>query len=306
MKFLFIFLDGVGLGPDDPASNPFARAEMPALQAALGGRKLLAGAAPYVGERLSLLALDPNLGVAGLPQSASGQAALLTGRNVPAELGYHYGPKPNPEIAAILRQDNLFCRLRAAGLRVTSLNAYPQRYFDGITSGLRLYSAIPLALTSAGVALRSAEDLYAGQAVSADLTAQGWRQHLGYADTPLLSPEQAGEQMARLTQPADLAFFEYWLTDYAGHGQDMNVALEILAALDGMLAGMLAGWDDTGLALITSDHGNLEDLSTRRHTANPVPALLLGERSLRREFAADLTELTGITPRILKTFNLDI
>ena len=47
-------------------------------------------------KQVSLLALDAGLGVEGLPQSATGQAVLLTGVNIPAELGYHYGPKPNP------------------------------------------------------------------------------------------------------------------------------------------------------------------------------------------------------------------
>ena len=49
MRVLFIFLDGVGLGIDDPNINPFARLEMPFLQSLLGGNKLLANSAPYVG-----------------------------------------------------------------------------------------------------------------------------------------------------------------------------------------------------------------------------------------------------------------
>src|SRR5208283_4184720 len=102
MRVLFIFLDGVGLGIDDPNINPFARVEMPFLQSLLGGQKLLAGAAPYMGERATLLALDAGLGVNGLPQSATGQAVLLTGINIPQEIGEHYGPKPNPAVAKFL------------------------------------------------------------------------------------------------------------------------------------------------------------------------------------------------------------
>jgi len=48
---------------------------------------------------------------------------------------------------------------------------------------------------------------------------------------------------------------------------------------------LLDAWDDRqGLILLTSDHGNLEDLSTRRHTSNPVPALLIGNEELRGQF----------------------
>ena len=37
MSILFMFLDGVGLGANDPLTNPFAGAEMPNLQKLLDG-----------------------------------------------------------------------------------------------------------------------------------------------------------------------------------------------------------------------------------------------------------------------------
>lgn len=304
MKLLFLFLDGLGLGPGDPQINPLASAPMPALQALLDGKRLLLAAAPLDSQRASLRALDACLGIAGLPQSATGQAVLLTGQNVPAALGYHYGPKPNPAVAAYIQNGNLFKRLHQAGRRTAFLNAYPPAYFQGIQSGRRLYSAIPLAAVSAGLTLLTSADLHAGRAVSADFTAQGWRQHLNQPDTPVLSPYQAGERLAALAAQFDFTLFEYWLSDYAGHRQDMQAAASLLETFDGVLAGLLASWDDqAGLILVTSDHGNLEDLSTRRHTANPVPALLIGAPCLRQHFLADLHDLTSITPAILAAFH---
>lgn len=126
---------------------------MPNLNALLDGRSLLKDAAPFHGERASLVAIDPNVGVAGLPQSATGQAMLLTGINIPAELGYHYGPKPNPEVAAFLNGETLFSKCVQAGKKTALLNGYPPRYFDGIDLGKRLYSSIPLAVTNAGLEL---------------------------------------------------------------------------------------------------------------------------------------------------------
>ena len=301
MRVLFIFLDGVGLGSDDPATNPFARESMPHLQELLGGRKLLARSAPYEGPRASLLALDANLGVDGLPQSATGQATLLTGRNIPAALGYHYGPKPDPATSVHLQDGTLFNTLNRQGKRIALLNAYPPRYFQAIQSGRRLYSAIPLAATSAGLPLKTAADLKAGQALSADLTGHGWKEHLGLPDAPEYSPQESGVKLAELASNYDFSFFEYWLTDYAGHHQDFAEALAVLTTLDGMLAGLAQAWDDeAGIALVTSDHGNLEDLGTRRHTAHLVPALLLGALKLRRTFAADLHDLTAVAPAILR------
>jgi hypothetical protein len=302
MHVLFIFLDGVGLGPDNPETNPFARVEMPRLESLLGGHKLLDGVAPRVSERATLCALDAALGVAGLPQSATGQAVLLTGINIPAQIGEHYGPKPNPAVAKYLQNGSLFSRLMSAGKSAALLNAYPPRYFQGVDSGKRLYSAIPLAVTSAGIPLSTKDDLFAGRALSADFTGEGWTEMLGFPDAPVLTPQAAGRKMAALAQEFDFSLFEYWASDYAGHKQDMPWAVRQLGVLDGVLSGLLEAWDDsTGLILITSDHGNLEDLSTRRHTDARVPGLLIGSVEARSTFSSGLNDLAGITPAIWRS-----
>jgi 2,3-bisphosphoglycerate-independent phosphoglycerate mutase len=299
MTVLFIFLDGVGLGTDNPFINPFVRAEMPNLQKLLGGQRLLASTAPFNDERASLYALDASLGVPGLPQSATGQAVLLTGRNVPAEIGYHYGPKPDPATAAHLQDGGLFGELTRAGKRAALVSAYPPGYFHGINSGRRLYSSIPLAVVKAGLSLFTIDDLLAERAISADFTAQGWRERMNLPDIPVLTLPEAGARLAALSKIYDFAFFEYWLTDYAGHGQDMDDAVRLLTQFDVVLGGLLEAWDDQNLILITSDHGNLEDLSTRRHTANPVPLLLVGSPAARESFH-NLVDLIGVTPAILR------
>ena len=275
---LFLFLDGVGLGPDDPAINPFARAEMPNLSRLLDGRRLVDGAAPLHGPRASVVGIDACMGVAGMPQSGSGQAALLTGLNVPALIGGHYGPWPSAAIVNLLANGNIFRAVRRQGKTAAFLNAYPPSYFHAIESRRRVYSSIPQAVVAAGLPLPTADDLERGDAIAADFTARGWRERLALMDTPLLTEREAGERMAELAFRADFSFFEYWLSDYAGHGQDMTQALALLASVDAMLGGLLDAWnDDEGLILITSDHGNMEDLSTRGHTMNPVPAVIVGE-----------------------------
>ena len=298
MTVLFMFLDGVGLGADDQITNPFARAELPNLQKLLGGRKLLADTAPFDGDNASLLALDASLGVDGLPQSATGQAVLLTGRNVPAEIGYHYGPKPDKATAAHLEEGGIFGELTRAGKQAALVNAYPPGYFQAIDSGRRNFSSIPLAVTKAGLSLFTSQDLQAGRAISADFTAQGWRERMNIPDIPVMTPLESGTHLAGLARNYDFAFFEYWLTDYAGHGQDMEAALSLLGQFDVILGGLLENWDEADLLLITSDHGNMEDLSTRRHTANPVPLLLVGGKKIRSHFEG-VKDLIGVTPAIL-------
>ncbi len=306
MKHLFFFfLDGVGLGATDPDRNPFARASMPGLKEILGGKQLVATSAPYVGKRATLLALDASLGVPGLPQSATGQAALLSGKNVPALIGEHYGPKPNQAVAEIITKVNLFRSLKMAGLQVAFLNAYPPGYFEAIGSGRRLNGAIALAAVRAGIALRTLEDLANGQAISADFSGIGLRERLKLIDTPVISFGESGRRLAKLAQEYDFTMFEYWLTDYAGHGQEMKAACRLLEDFDQVLQALLAEWDDeTSLILLTSDHGNLEDLSTHRHTHNAVPCLLIGSQERRRNFSAGLKDLTCIAPAIYRFFGL--
>jgi 2,3-bisphosphoglycerate-independent phosphoglycerate mutase len=302
MQILFLFLDGVGLGADDPAINPLVAASMPNLRDLLNGRSLTTTAAPFESENASLLALDATLGVNGLPQSATGQAVLLTGINIPKEIGYHYGPKPNPEVAAYLNNGkSIFSWLHAKDKTAALLNAYPPRYFHGIDSGRRLYSSIPLALTNAGFPLFTRDDLYSARALSADFTGEGWHSFLGFTDAPILTPEAAGRKTAELAAQYDLSFFEYWATDHAGHKQDRPAACSLLETFDRVLGALLDEWENgRGLILITSDHGNLEDLSTRRHTEATVPCILIGSQSARNEFTNGLTDLTGIAPAIYR------
>lgn len=300
-----MFLDGVGLGADDPGINPFACAPMPALMALLGGRRLLAHAAPLAGLNADLLGLDAGLGVSGLPQSATGQAVLLTGENIPAALGYHYGPKPNPDVARFLLDGGLFGQLSRAGKRAALLNAYPQGYFSAIASGKRLYSAIPLAVSQAGLSLFTESDLQSGDAISADFTGAGWRERLQQPDTPLLSPILAGRRLAELARSYDFSFFEYWLSDYAGHQQDMPAATALLEQFDIVFGALCDDWDmENDLILLTSDHGNLEDLSTRRHTANPVPLLLVGNPVARKSFSgmSSLAQVAGKISQLLSVY----
>ena len=303
MKFLFLFMDGIGLNVDDPEVNPLAKAKMPNLRQLLGGNCLVEGVAPLETECATLLTLDPNLGVKGMPQSATGQATLLTGKNVPQMVGEHYGPKPNPPVAEVIREGTIFSRLLERGYTAALLNAYTERYFEGINSGKRLYSAIPLAVTSAGIPLKTTKDLYAGEALSADFTGEGWRKYLGYTDSPVMNGHEAGESLAKLAINYDFAFFEYWPSDYAGHRQDKETAVELMEGFDEVLGGLLEAWDDEeGLVLITSDHGNMEDLSTRRHTKNPVPALVIGGAELRKRFAKGLKTLADVTPAIMQFY----
>ncbi|MCA9909121.1 MAG: hypothetical protein KC519_10775, partial [Anaerolineae bacterium] len=135
---LMIFLDGVGLGEDDPATNPFAAANTPTLNSLTNGRRWLASTGREQSARAIFVPTDPRMGVPGKPQSGSGQAAILTGRNVPALVGEHYGPRPNPAIRKLLAEDNIYKQVVARGMTAALLEGYPPGWHQAVERGKRL------------------------------------------------------------------------------------------------------------------------------------------------------------------------
>jgi len=292
------FMDGVGMGAADTAVNPFVTAQMPYL-AGLFGAEWYTPNGSLSTPTASLIPTDANLGLPGKPQSATGQAAILTGRNVPQLIGEHYGPKPNQAVRDVMAQGTLFSEVTAVGGRAALLSPYPQGYFDAIESGKRLYSSVPLAATAAGLALMTADDLRYGRAVSPDFTGQGWRDFLGYTDIPVYTPYEAGQQLARLARDYHFSFFEHWPSDRAGHRGSLAEAARHLELIDAALGGLIETWNqenETGLLIITSDHGNIEEKGHRQHTRNPVPTILVGPG--HAGLAAEIKNLTDIAQTV--------
>jgi len=293
------FLDGVGLGGADPHINPFVTANLPHLTRLLGAEWYLARE-PILTRRASLVPTDANLEMPHKPQSATGQATILTGRNVPQLVGEHYGPKPNPAVQAVIAQGTLFQEVVDAGGQAALITPYPQGYFDAVARGKRLLSAVPLAATQAGLPLMTADDLRNGRAVSPGFTGQGWRDHLGYTNMPVFSLHEAGQQIAKVARGYQFSFFEHWPSDRAGHRGTLAEAASHLEMIDGVLRGLLDAWDDqNGLFILTSDHGNIEEKDQRRHTRNPVPTLLVGPD--HAHLASQIHDLRDIA-KVTRTF----
>lgn len=299
------FMDGVGMGPANRETNPFINARMPVLNGLLGHEWYLRPGAPDEGrrstDRASLVPTDPNLGITGRPQSATGQATIITGHNVPEILGEHYGPKPNSAVAEIIRAGNLFQEVVDHGGRAALITPYPQGYFDAINSGRRLLSSIPLAATSAGLRLMTAEDLRAGRAVSPGFTGQAWHDHLGYDDIPILTLHESGKQIAKIAQDYDFSFFEHWPSDRSGHRGSIDEAVQHLEIIDQVIGGLLETWnEENGLLIITSDHGNIEEKNHRQHSRNPVPTILFGHgHAGYAPLVNDLTDIAMVVRRYL-------
>jgi bisphosphoglycerate-independent phosphoglycerate mutase (AlkP superfamily) len=142
---------------------------------------------------------------------------------------------------------------------------------------------------------RTWDDARRGQALTHDLT--GLRANRFGAELPPRSAEEAAEILLRASSGHDLTVFEFFETDEAGHARSMAHALEVLDRLDRFLRTLVAGLASGDSLLVTSDHGNLEDLRTRNHTLAPVPVLAFGAAAAELDGVRDLT---GIAPLLLR------
>lgn len=184
------------------------------------------------------------------------------------------------------------------GHAVTFANAYTRSYIDNLP---RFVSATTVAAMSAGVRLRMLEDLIAGRAVSHDFTNQFLIEH-GF-EVEATTPEQAGANLARVAAEHQFTLYEHFITDRIGHERNRELSYELIRAhiprLTRFVRATLEASDLTRqTVMITSDHGNIEDHSTRVHTLNPVATLAFGPQ--RQFIAARVKSLTDITPAIVE------
>ena len=106
--------------------------------------------------------------------------------------------------------------------------------------------------------------------------------------------------MAQEAALVDFTFFDFWVTDDMGHRGSFKEAVVLVEKLDGFLAGVSESLGETTL-LLTSDHGNLEDKTTRSHTLAPVPLLAVGPQAKR---FAEVNSLLGVAPAIRAALGL--
>ena len=294
MHILFLFVDGIGLG-ERAAHNPFATLQLPAFERLAGGQRWLRAFDPVREEAALFQSIDPRLGMEGLPQSGTGQATLLTGINCAEVAGRHYGPYPHSKTKSVIAERNLFKQVEELYPDETEpaafANAYPDRFFDYVERTDRWTVTTRCCLES-GARIRGSRDLAEGLAVPADLTGSGWPERFRREDMPG-TEEEAARRLIRIASRHRLTLFEYFLTDKAGHRQSTEEAERVLRALDRLLGELLHAMDFAEMLLVlTSDHGNLEDLSTKTHTLNDVPFAARGAGAGRLSTISGLQDVT--------------
>lgn len=306
MRVLIVFLDGVGVGDDAAATNPLAVAVTPAFDALLDGRRLIASALPYSGAHASARGLDAVLGVDGLPQSGTGQAAMLTGVNAARMFGRHFGPYAPTALRSLIANDSILARAGRAGRSVTFANAYAAHLVAMASTErppLPLRASIVIAALGAGLLTRHEPELIAGDAITSEMVADGWREWLRRTDIPDVSAEQAGRNLAAIANRHDLTLFAHYSTDTAGHLRDMDAAVAAWQRVDAFIGGLVPALADDVLLAIVSDHGNLEDVRAQ-HTRNPALCILAGPG--HAGLAERLDSLTDVAPVLLGVLGVEV
>jgi len=298
MKVILIFVDGLGVGENDAGRNPCAAEGIRLLGRFRNGTRN----SDVPGNGI-LVPTDASLDINGLPQSATGQVTILTGVNAGKVTGRHVQGFPNDALRQILKSHSIFRKMREAGFAPAFINAYRPPFFT-IPESLRWrLSATTVAVLAAGLPFFNLEDLKNGLCIYHDMTNEGLR--AGGFGVPVISVEKAAEILAGAAERYDFVLYEYFKTDQAGHSQDMGKAQAEIRKLERFVACVLnmVGLDEV-MVMVTSDHGNIEDLSIKTHTMNPAMTVIWGRGHART--AGRIRRLEDIAPALLQIMKEEI
>ncbi|MCH7478225.1 MAG: 2,3-bisphosphoglycerate-independent phosphoglycerate mutase [SAR324 cluster bacterium] len=109
-----------------------------------------------------------------------------------------------------------------------------------------------------------------------------------FAEAPAMKAREIGEAAATLIRSGEFDFglINFANADMVGHTGNLAAAIKAAEAVDGALARIVAAIEEAGgMALITADHGNAEEMISAnpktgkrepntRHSLNPVPVAL--------------------------------
>ena len=276
MSLIFLFIDGVGIGERND-KNPFYTHKYEFVEKLTNGQGLFKDYKEIVGEKLLFKGIDANLGVEGLPQSGTGQTTLFTGVNASELIGKHFGPYPHSGIKHLLKEESIFHSVKELGLAAQFVNAYPPPFFQSAEKRNR-WSCTTLMTRSAGIPLYTEKDIENDRGITADIVQKGWNTYLDMG-VKEISAEEGAIRLVNEAESYDLVLFEYYLTDKAGHSRDLNKAEQVLQVLNAFVTTVMNNMREEDTFLITSDHGNIEDLSVKTHTRNEVPLWVCGKGS---------------------------
>jgi len=276
-KIIMLFVDGVGIGEDNPEKNPFFKYNFKFITNNFNRVPSLND--PIVkSERGYIFPVDAVMGIDGLPQSGTGQVSIFCGINAQKKIEMHFGPFPYSTLIDDVKNKNIFKELLDKGKKVCFANAYPKIFFDYIDSGKRRLSVTSLSCLLTGVNLLKYNELKKGKALAADINNYRWVNQLNY-NLPVIKCSTAANRLIKLSNENDFVLYEYFATDYLGHGRNKDLFEYTIKTFDDFINELMKRLPENTSLFICSDHGNFEDLSSKTHTKNPAFAMAFGKNA---------------------------
>lgn len=272
---LMIFIDGVGIGENDSAKNPFVKFGFKTFEKYFGAIPTKENSELILNNNY-LFPADANLGLEGLPQSGTGQTSIFCGFNAAEYVGKHFGPYPYSTLIPLIKEKNIFNDFLLNNKKPFFANAYPKVFFDYIKSGKTRLSVTSLSYMSTGLKLNSSTKVRRGEALTAEITSERWNKKLGYK-IPVIKSSTAAKRLLKIAAQNDFTLYEFFLTDHIGHGRIADEFNKIFNTVDDFLFSIFQNFNYEKMTLvICSDHGNLEDISVKTHTRNPALTITAG------------------------------
>ena len=258
-KVIILFIDGVGLGSNDPEKNPCCHSDT--------GIFLSNNQLPENGQKF---ALDAQMGVSGLPQSATGHTTLYTGINAPGLIEKHLTGFPNKELRNLLKTKSVFIQLKKSGYTCKFINAFRPVFFTTPEIFANLHMSATTEMNRyANYDFSNFSDIREERALYHDYSNKE-NIEKGF-DLPIFSAQKAASILNNQSKKYNLILYEYFLTDFAGHAQDLNRSVNEIKKIEDIILALIGKIDKrTTTLIVVSDHGNIEDLSTKSHTTNPA------------------------------------
>ncbi|TYB32129.1 MAG: hypothetical protein FXF47_00670 [Candidatus Mcinerneyibacterium aminivorans] len=308
---LFIFVDGLGINYRKE-NNPLFDEKLKFLN-----KVIFEDSVP----------LNAKMGVEGIPQSATGQASIFTGKNCAKILGYHKEGFPNERLKKILKKESIFQFLKGKNLKSTFANGFIVDDKEFLDNSRFVSATTYMTLSSLGI-VRGLSKLNENKAVYQDITNETLitrdkmekryeklfpriKDYLDFNQLNSLkkiSPQKAARNLLNIADEYDFTLFEYFLTDKAGHLGDYSRANKVLLKFQELFYTLLEEMDFNSDSLIMiSDHGNIEDLSISKHTFNRVPFYIKGKNQKmfsKAEYIYDIIKI--FKANIHKFYNLQL
>ncbi len=159
---IFIFIDGLGLGINDPEINPCLNSNVHIFSSYNKNNEIIS-----VEKNGFCIPTNATLGIEGLPQSATGTATLLTGINCAKKLEKHIPGFPTIKLIKIIQRESILKKVKQKGLSSTFINAYRPLFFKLKEKTKWRLSTTTVANLAAGNRFYSLEDIVKHKKITA-------------------------------------------------------------------------------------------------------------------------------------------